>query len=153
MKPEKKTETEVTMEEEAQEQETTPKEPTLSEPLEAPDTGGASAKTKPAQPRLRTDEPTLQEMTNAPSRPLDKALVQDLVDWCGDIPFGHTKFLNMHRDCGEDAVMGPPELLKRIGTLRIVFSSFLHRLFELRLLGESPDRMLSQRLVPGERRS
>ena len=55
-------------------------------------------------------------MTNAPSRPLDKALVQDLVDWCGDIPYGHTIFLNMHRDCGEDAVMGPPDLIKRSGT-------------------------------------
>ena len=54
-------------------------------------------------------------MTNAPSRPLDKALVQDLVDWCGDIPFGHTKFVNIHRDCGEDAVMGQPEFIKRIG--------------------------------------
>ena len=84
----------------------------LDEPQETPDTGGASASRQPYQPIPRTDEPTLQEMTNAPSRPLDKALVQDLVDWCGDIPFGHTKFLNIHRDCGEDAVMGPPELIK-----------------------------------------
>ena len=56
-------------------------------------------------------------MLLVPRRPLvDKALVQDLVDWCGDIPSGRTKFLNIHRDCGEDAVMGPPELIKRIGT-------------------------------------
>ena len=100
-----------------------PEQELLEEPQETPDTGGASASTgdapairQPYQPIPRTDEPTLQEMTNAPSRPLDKALVQDMVGWCEDISFGHTKFLNIHRDCGEDAVMGPPELTKRIGT-------------------------------------
>ena len=39
----------------------------LEELQEAPDTGGASASRQPYQPIPRTDEPTLQEMTNAPS--------------------------------------------------------------------------------------
>ena len=64
----------------------------------------------------RTDEPTLREMTSAPARPLDKALVQELVDWCGNMECGHTRFLNLHRDCGADAVLGPDTLAKRIKT-------------------------------------
>ena len=64
----------------------------------------------------RTDEPTLREMTSAPDRPLDKALVQELEDWCGDMECGHTKFMNLHRDCGADAVLGPDHLAKRIKT-------------------------------------
>ena len=58
----------------------------LPEHQKTPGSGGATDSRQPYQPIPRTDEPTLQEMTNAPSRPLDKALVQDLVDWCGDIP-------------------------------------------------------------------
>ena len=119
MKPKEPAEEEdVTMEEEREPQKrsrrkTESEEPEPSEPQESPDTGGAFASRQPYQPIPRTDESTLQEMTNAPSRPLDTALLQDLVDWCGDIPFGHTKFLNIHRDCGEDAVMGPPQIMMR----------------------------------------
>ena len=98
-----------------------------TEPEESQDTGGASGSRQPYQSIPRTDEPTLREMTSAPSRPLDTALVQELVNWCGEIPCGHTKFLNIHRDSGEDAVMGPPELLSEfnhVGTLITAMSWF-----------------------------
>ena len=75
----------------------------------------------------RTDEPTLREMNSAPDRPLDKALVQELVDWCGNMEFGHTKFMNLHRDCGADAVLGPDYLaneLKHVGILKTSTISF-----------------------------
>jgi hypothetical protein len=47
-------------------------------------------------------------------RVVDKALVNEIRQWCGEIAVGHTRFLNIHDDCGTEAVKGPAELIERI---------------------------------------
>ncbi len=47
-------------------------------------------------------------------RAIDGALVNEILRWCGEIPVGHTIFLNIHDDCGPEAIKGTEELIERI---------------------------------------
>ena len=47
-------------------------------------------------------------------RVIDKALVSEILKWCGEIAVGHTRFLNIHDDCGAESAKGPAELIERI---------------------------------------
>ena len=68
-------------------------------------------------PRPQVAEPTgpggRRSVLTQPDRELDKALVHELLKWTGKLQSGHTKFLNIHKDCG-NVEFGPEELIKRI---------------------------------------
>ena len=51
-------------------------------------------------PRLRTNEPTWTEAMSMPDRPLDRALLNDVVQWAGKqggqkLEIGHTRFMDI----------------------------------------------------------
>ena len=57
-------------------------------------------------------EPTRMEAVSMQERAIDRALLNEVLTWCGEILPGHTKFLNIHNDCGTDAEKGPEELIR-----------------------------------------
>ena len=59
-------------------------------------------------------EPTRMEAVSMQERAIDRALLNEVLTWCGEIQPGHTKFLNIHNDCGTDAERGPEELIEHL---------------------------------------